>query len=430
MRSSLAELASDLAALELEHLGEGARRKLSEILLDLFACAAAAARLDPYPDLVRESASEPGESQLWFQNARAEADDAALVNGTVAHHPEMDDGQPRASFHGAVTVVPAALAVAEPAGGSGREVLTAVAAGYGAALACGEPLLAGVEAHRLHPPSLVGGFGAAAAAGRLLRLSPEKLSGAIALAGALAPFGPFESFTRGASVKDLYAGWPALAGVRAARYAASGVVGPEEIFASERDGLGRFLRHEPVAPRPLDVDAALDVYLKPFACCRALHATLTALETLLPLPQEAIERVRVQTYPFAFELSRDADPSTAVGAKASIPFAVATLLLDGRVDPEAYRPERLEDRARRELAAKVVVDRLENGSGRPARVTVALADGSERTAFAEGPRDELDLSGKLRRLAGDRSGEIVEAVRDLESAPDLSRLLEALRPLG
>ena len=427
MRSSLAELTTSLAELDLDGLGPRSRRRLPELLLDLFACAAAGARLDPYPGLARAWTGESGESLVWFRERRADAADAALVNGTLAHHAEMDDGQPGASFHGGVVIVPAALAIAESVEATGRDLLTAIACGYGAALACGAPLLAGVEAHRLHPPSIVGCFGAAAAASRLLRLSPETTVGALALAGTLLPLGPFESFTRGASVKDLYAGWPAFVGVRSARFAAAGVVGPEEIFGSARDGLGRFLAHAPVEPEPLDVDRALDVYFKPFACCRALHSTLTALEKLLPLPVESIRHVRVETYPFAFELSADSDASTPIGAKTSIPYAVATLLLDGRVDPQSYRGEVFQETSRRNLARRVVVERLTGASGRASRVTVELADGGGKTAEVDRPRDEKDVRGKLRRLAGERAAAIEDAVGELERAPDLTRLLGVLR---
>src|SRR6185369_5455238 len=147
----------------------------------------------------------PAEATVWASGAhlpvRLPTAHAALVNGTFAHHVEMDDGNGRASLHGGVTVVPAALAMAEHVGASGKATLEAMVAGYEAAIALGRPLLPGIGLHRLHPPSIVGCFGAAAAAGRLLELDEVTLAGALSLTASLVPMGPFEPFTKGGPVK-------------------------------------------------------------------------------------------------------------------------------------------------------------------------------------------------------------------------------------
>ncbi|MFQ5791699.1 MAG: MmgE/PrpD family protein, partial [Acidobacteriota bacterium] len=221
-----------VATLGWDRLSPPVQSRTPLLLLDAVGCAAAGVRLNPYPDFVGAilRAEGPRQASLWFQAEMTPAPHAALVNASLAHHVEMDDGNPRASLHGGVSVVPAAVAVAETTGASGRELLISIVAGYDAAVACGRKLLRGIEDHRLHPPSMVGCFGAAAAASRLWGLSAQEIANALALAGTFLPMGPFEAFTKGAPVKDLYGGWPAMLGVHAALLAREGLAGPHQVL--------------------------------------------------------------------------------------------------------------------------------------------------------------------------------------------------------
>ncbi len=360
-------------------------------MLDAFGCAAEGKRIDPHPSFVCSEldGKVSGDALVWFDGRRTDRAHAALVNGTIAHHAELDDGNPRAGLHGGVTVIPAAIAVAETANSSGADLIDAIAFGYAAAVAYGQPLLETIERHRLHPPAMVGCFGAAAAAARLLGLDDETTAGAISLAGTLMPVAPFESFTRGGAVKDLYGGYPAYVGVRAAELAQNGIQGPKAFFASAE----------------LDPNEVDHVYIKPWASCRSTHAALTAFEKLLPL-ERSVASIHVETYRFAAELSADADPTTAIGAKTSIPHALETL---------AGQP----------LAERIEV-MTSSKDGRYARVTVRFDDGSEQSAETWEPRSEVDPRGKFRNLAGERP-EIIEAAVDaLPRAADISDLVAAL----
>src|SRR3979490_355382 len=55
---------------------------------------------------------------------------AALLNGALGHSLDFDDTHADSSLHASAPVVPAAFAVGELAGASGRDVLTAIVAGY------------------------------------------------------------------------------------------------------------------------------------------------------------------------------------------------------------------------------------------------------------------------------------------------------------
>ena len=102
---------------------------------------------------------------------------AAFANGAAAHAFELDDVHEEAVNHPGAVVVPAALAVAEDRRSSGRDLLEAVVVGYEAMARAG--LAVGPVSHMLagfHPTSMSGVFGAAAAAGHLLRLDAAGLN--------------------------------------------------------------------------------------------------------------------------------------------------------------------------------------------------------------------------------------------------------------
>lgn len=420
-------------------LSPASRERLPLLLLDTLGCAAAACELAPYPTLTETLLDEDTTSsaQLWFRRGHAPAPHAALLNGVTAHHADMDDGDPRASLHGGVTIFPAAMALAQTRGASGEALLLAAARGYSVAVACGRTFLAGIEEHALHPPAMVGCLGAAAAAASLLELDDETFAGAVALAGSLMPLAPFDAFTRGAAVKDLYGGWPAFVGVQAAELASAGLRGPNALLGAEADGVGTFLLHRPVeSPLELDPNEVLHAYVKPYATCRAVQPALTALETLLPIESADVESVLVETYPFAVEQSGRSKVDSPIGAKLSIPYAVATLLEEGRVDPGAFSREALGDQKRRDLASRVQV-RLHPAARQPGvrttRIRLTLSGGERRSAEANearwgssAPALDAEIRGKFRRLAGSYSQAVEHAVDRLVDRSDVAELARAV----
>src|SRR5688572_12239680 len=127
---------------------------------------------------------------------------AALHNGAISHVVEMDDVHRAAVIHPAVVVVPAALAVAEQIGATGRDFLTAVVIGYEVAIRVGESV-GKTHYFHWHNSSTCGVFGAAAAAGWLLGLDQQRMTWALGNAGTQAG-GLWEFIADGAMSKVLH----------------------------------------------------------------------------------------------------------------------------------------------------------------------------------------------------------------------------------
>ena len=75
-------------------------------------------------DLDGGSCSVLGDSATYTPPA------AALINGTLAHSLDFDDTHAEGSLHSSAPIVPAALAAAEISSASGRDLITAVVAGF------------------------------------------------------------------------------------------------------------------------------------------------------------------------------------------------------------------------------------------------------------------------------------------------------------
>lgn len=105
-------------------------------------------------------------AQVWGRSMRLSAPAAAFMNARQMHNQEYDCLHEGAAVHALASALPAALTVAEANSGcSGRQLITAVAVGADIAAGLGLALHAGFRFCR---PATAGGFGAVAAAGRIL----------------------------------------------------------------------------------------------------------------------------------------------------------------------------------------------------------------------------------------------------------------------
>src|SRR5262249_27378022 len=129
-------------------------------------------------------------------------------------------------------IMPAALAVAEREHADGKSFLLAVAVGYEAALRIGEAV--NPSHYRFwHPTGTAATFGAAAAAGALLKLNAAQMLNALGSAGTQAA-GLWEFNADGSMSKHLHPGKAAFNGILAADLAFQGFTGATRILEGER----------------------------------------------------------------------------------------------------------------------------------------------------------------------------------------------------
>jgi len=108
---------------------------------------------------------------------------AAMINGTLAHSLDFDDTHSAGSIHSGAPILPAAFAVAEMVGASGKDLIVAIVAGYEIQIRLSLALVPSDHYDRgFHPTATCGIFGAAAAAGKLMGLDAAGIARAFGVA--------------------------------------------------------------------------------------------------------------------------------------------------------------------------------------------------------------------------------------------------------
>lgn len=164
-----AELAAFAAVLNFADIPDEVVARAEDLFVDWFGSALAGKGARPV-ELVAGFARAMGPSQgpceVLIDRSSTTPFFAALVNGAASHFAEQDDVHNGSVFHPAAVVFPAALAVAQAIGASGRDFITAATAGYEVGIRVGEFL--GRSHYKIfHTTGTAGTIAAAAAVGRL-----------------------------------------------------------------------------------------------------------------------------------------------------------------------------------------------------------------------------------------------------------------------
>ncbi len=220
------------------------RRELLDIMGDMIAGYA----LLGMPPWLEAAASWSGGGTCAVVDGTERAPAAAaLINGYFTHALELDDTHDDAVLHAGASVVPAALAASQIKGGvSGARFLEAVILGIEVSCRLGIATNLNLVDGGWIYSALLGHFGAAAAAARILSDDPDVLRSALGAAYTLTS-GNHQSTREGAETKALQ---PAIAGsngLLAALMAKGGLKGVSQPFLGE-DGLGRVYLHDKLDP--------------------------------------------------------------------------------------------------------------------------------------------------------------------------------------
>jgi 2-methylcitrate dehydratase PrpD len=366
-----------------------------------------------------------GQASVAGRSERADVLHAALFNGIASHVLDFDDTHLATLVHPSGPVLSALLALAQYQRLDGRDFVGALVLGI--EVECRVALGMG-QAHYdagWHITGTAGVFGAAAAAGRALRLDPTQMAWALGIAATQAA-GLREMF--GSMCKSLHPGKAAQNGLGAALLARAGFTSSLQAIEAPR-GFARVMSSQPRPERILDGlggtwETAGNTF-KPYACGVVIHPIIDACRALAAqgtseaLDAGNIAAVSLQVHPLVLELTGKARPATGLEAKFSVFHAAAATLLDGSskaahfsdtwvLDPRVVA---LRDRVGAEVHPGIREDE--------ARVVLTLHDGSRRKHHVEHalgsiarPMADDDLSAKFRELASGvlPSGQVEQAL--------------------
>ncbi len=414
-------------------------------LLDFLGCAIAGAA-DPLVDILvgetvhREHASE---ASLIGRQGRATCRTAALVNGAAAHALDYDDTHTTMMGHPSVPVFPGLLALAEAEGLGGRRVLESFVVGVELECRLGGVLGPAHYALGFHSTSIIGAFGAAAAAAHLLGLDEQASLHALGLAGTGAA-GLKVSF--GTMAKPLHAGRAAAAGLEAALLARRGftasttIVEAAQGFAATHGGTsgdaawlastsGRFF--------------LVETLFKHHAACYLTHASIEAavfLREAHSLRVEDIDEVVVRVAATALGVCNIAEPATGLELKFSLCATIALALLGQDTaapasysDAHAAHPLLVALRERVVVVADPALAPTASAVSIHTRGGVFEAVRDTGVPAADLVRQERRLHEKFLALATPRLGKaraerLVTLVATIADQPDIDVLVATTRP--
>ncbi|PSJ42070.1 MmgE/PrpD family protein [Allosphingosinicella deserti] len=359
----------------------------------ILAASGMSREADPFVAL---SSAQPGTATILGHGTRVPAAAAAFANGALAHALDFEDAFDAAPTHPNASLIPAALAVAESHGPvSGDELIAAVAIGCDLVCRLGLSLRRTMEEGGWYPPPILGAFGAAAAAARLMRLTPRQIQDAFSLLLCQVSCPGEIKYSADTVIRAVREAFPAQAAVISAELAARGVRG----FDAPLEGRAGFFRlYVGGDYDPADILDGLGerfwierLSFKPWPACRGTHGYIEAALGLAAnhgfaardIEAIGLEGGDVQAMLFEPE-ARKKRPATAIDAKFSLPFTVALALVRGQVGLDGFDAETLADPDILALAERVSY-RQRPGWGRDraasAALEILLRDG--RTLSAE-----------------------------------------------
>lgn len=422
------------------------------IIIDSIAAIAAGAQDDEIKKLskILNVTDREGVSSVIGSGLKTEALKAALLNGASGTFLEIDEGNQFGRGHPAMQMLPAVIAVAEEKKLSGKDIITALAVGYEIGTRIG---IASKLRMSMHPHGVWGTVAAAIGVGKLFDYHQADMKELISVSASMTTATNRQTMLDGGTVRNMYTGMSSHNGLLAHYMIQSG-------FTGERDGL-KTVFSSVVSEEFSTEDMIKDLgsyfelgrnYFKRYACCRYNHSALDAvmgIENGLSdgcIEPDSIEKIDVWTYSLAAQLCGK-EPGNMLAAKFSIPFAIATYLINGNAGVSSFRLPAVQNPIIRTLAKKINI--FEDPkltammpSKRPSRVLITLKNGNELKGGAfinkgdtEDPYTQEELKEKYHEMVNPVFGnakaeDIYERVMDLDKVQDINDITEQMIPVN
>lgn len=428
-------------------------------LLDAIGCGLAGARSEVIAKLrtVATTATSTRPATLFGTTIQTTPELAAFVNGSSIRCLDYNDdyfGTDESNAHGDTGPHPSdniggVLAAAQIAGASGTETLLGIVIAYEV---CGQLVDEVIIRGNGWDHPIFHSIATAAAAARLLRLSPEQVANALRLA-VVPNICLYE--TRVGSISN----WKGLAGPNGSRnglfaalLAEAGVTGPEMAFEGSR-GFMRQLDHQfRLGPfgGPDHQFRIENTYFK--------HLPLR-YEMQLPVQmglelRETVDAGEIASMRVFMEsksvVAREAEPAlweptNRETADHSGPYLIAAAVVDGVITEETFEPDRF--RSPELLAVTDAIELIEDPAYTASfpwkmacRFEVRLKDGRELTLEGINPKghplkpmSDDDFSakflGQVEPLLGvNQASELMQVLRNLEQERSLDRFFDVMVP--
>jgi len=441
------------ASVNYEDLPPEVVTEAKRFLMDSIGCALGGAQQHDV-HIAREVLGEcagSGEATVLVTGERWDPVSASLLNALMIRVMDYNDIYWKQDPSHPSDIIPAAMAAAERAGRSGRDLLVGIALAYEFEQRLCEVSFPGVREIGWHHATLTAAA-SPIAAGRMLGLSAEQIQHAIGISASRHCTTGSVTAGKLTMMKNTVDPMATQSGVIAALLAEKGYTGPEHVldgkegfshvFSSEwkfnilTDGLGDSWR-------------ILQCGMKFFPTEALTHAPISATLDLVnghDLAADEVETVTIYSLARAADILADPskyDPRTKETADHSLPYVIAAAVADRQVTPIQFTDAKIMDgKIRAQLPKVKVIADPEIEAVFPelqrVRVVIRTTDGREFTKeldYPKGdPRNPLtndEISAKFKALAdGIATAEDVErmqaAINRTETYDDVRELMGEL----
>jgi 2-methylcitrate dehydratase PrpD len=418
-------------------LAEAVTRRAKNLFLGALGAAIAGRDLNSPQIALELVKGSRGNARILLHDQMASALDAAFVNAALMSATAQEDSL--FSFHPAIIVIPTAMAISEQEGSSGAELISAIIAGYEV---MGRVHLGGPNiTPRFRGVPVFGPFGAAAAAGKLMKLDEDQLTYALGYAANYAS-GLTECWMAGSMEGKFHAGMAARNGIIAANLAKAGAVASEESLEGKQGFYQAFAGTVEEAENAR-VDLGKEFLImkassKQYPICAHLQIPTDMALRLMKqhhiLAEDISEIIeRVSYYEATFPGVDNVGPFKNPGQTLlSAQFCTAAAFLGRPVESYRFYVDSYDDREIFALAQKVKV--LGEKDREMPEIEVILHNG--KTYRMEGEQETLlptdeKMKAKFNRLTRDFLGEnerrrVIEMVMSLEKLSSIREFMSHL----
>ena len=389
-----------------EQLPQPVQQRLRGCMLDLLGALIAGSGSEQFRVGVRlaKKLFRDGDIPAIGTTEKFTATGAATAMGHSSNAYDIDDGHNIIRAHPGTSFIGGLLAAGYEKDIGAQEFLTALYVAYESTIRMGAAIMDYYQF--AHSSGTFGAVGVVAGSGRIYGFTKEQMNNALSVAEFNAPLVPGIRSVEYPSMNKDGVPFGVMVGQLALEAGMCGFTGNKNLLESEEyahylQDLGT--KHE-----------VMDLYFKPYPCCRWGHPAIDACLSVMQNNQIAaddIQQVIVETFLKATMLSKEI-PSCADEAQYNIAYPVASSIVNGGFsiaqveqtgDPKVHRMmEKLTFQCDPELDAQFPAKRL-------CRVRMVLNDGRTLVSDVHEPRGEAFenigydwLSEKFLRITGHR----------------------------
>lgn len=317
-------------------------------IIDSIACMIAGSKSDLTNILKKQliGNSKLKNASIFGSKIKISSGDAACINGCSGHVLDFDDINWDISGHPTISVLPAALAIAQKNENTGAELIEAVCIGIEVSSKIGR--LANPTHYKTgwHATSCIGIFAAVCAIARLYKASLNQTINALGIAASLSS-GMQKNF--GSMTKPFHVGNSNQNAILAIELAMQGMSANEDIFSGDLGWLNLYAKNTEINDSEKIEHlfkswrlVKSGIVIKQYPSCGATHCALDALSILMnenKISSREIKKIMCYAHPIALQVLKHSEPKSALEGKFSMQFCLAIMAIYNKVNLSHFEEE-------------------------------------------------------------------------------------------